>query len=223
VGINLESTGETSYNSEQVIKGIEEDRGGRVNIINTGVVKNATFRDKSINSIDSNAKSIEYKAEEKKVPGMLEADGDIWYELALSELKKYFIVNNKNYYMPINEDKRYAASFLDDEKIIKRKYSIIDIVGYINGKQTSFLCVDIEPDKKNRRKAMLILNKHSIIVEEKKLIQEILYTHLSSWKDDWKENIIIKQKDIEVMTHRHSNNIGSNIKTLMGKVFNDFR
>ena len=221
-GINLDSTGETSYNSQQVKKGIEEDRGGRISIVHTGIIKQATFRDKGINSTESNAKAIEYKVEENKIPGIIEADENGWYDLVLWELKKYFIVNNKNYFMPINEDKQYASSFLDNEKKIKRKYAIIDVTGLIDGKQVSFLYVDIEPDKLNRRKATLILNKNSIIVEEKKLIQEILYAHLPNWGDDWKENVIIKQKKIEVMTHKHSNNIFSNIKTLMNKVFNDF-
>ena len=221
-GINLDSTGETSYASQQVKKGIQEDRGGRLSIIHTDKVKQATFRETGINSIDSNAKSIKHKVEENKVPSIFEADGNIWYDSILIELNKYFIVSNKNYFMPNNDDKKYTGSFFDAEKKIKRRYAIITISAEIEETNFSFLYIDIEPDYKKHRKAALILNKNSIIVEEKKLVQEILYAHLPHWGDKWEENKTIKEKNIEVITHRHSGNVSSNIKTLMDKIFQKF-
>ena len=217
-GINLDSVGDSTYNSRQLKRGQEEDRGGRIHIIHIDKEKKATFRDKSMNNSESNAKSIKYKLENKQTPRVIEADGDIWYEDILIELKKYFFVTNQNYLMPINQDKKYTSSFLDNDKKNKRRYVIIDVNGELFGRKVSFLYIDIEKDELGRRKSTLILNQKSIIIDEKKLVQEILFAHISQWGDDWKENKIIKQKNIEVLTHRHSNNAGSNITTLIKKI-----
>jgi hypothetical protein len=221
-GINLDSTGESSYNSRQIKKGQEEDRGGRINTVYTDKESKVTFRDKSTNDSESNAKPIKRKLENNQTPGVIEVDGDIWYEEILIELKKYFTVNSQNYLMPINQDKKYTSSFLDKEKKKKRRYVIIEVSGELSGRQVSFLYIDIEKDEMKRRKFALILNKNSIIVDEKKLVQEILYTHLSQWGDIWTKNMIINQKNIQVIMHKHTKTTSSNVHELIKKILKNF-
>ena len=221
-GINLGSVGDGTYNSRQLKKGQEEDRGGRIQIIHTDKVKKATFRDKSISNLDANAKPIKFKQENDLVPGMIETEGDIWYEKILIEFKKYFEVNNQNYIMPINQDKKYASSFLDKDKKKRRRYVIIELNGEVNGSYLSFFYIDVEKDETKRQKSALILNKNSIIVDEKKLVQEILYAHVGQWGDIWKKNIIIKQRGIPLITHKHTKTISSNVQELIKKVLKEF-
>lgn len=140
----------------------------------------------------------------------------------LNELKKYFIVTNQNYLMPIDKDKKYTSSFLDNTKKDKRRYVIMDVNGGLFEENFSFFYIDIEKNKLRQQKSILIINKKSIMTDEKILVQEILFNHLHEWGHDWKENKIIKQKKIEVLTHSHSKNTNRNILNLIKKISKNF-
>lgn len=221
-GINLKSTGETTYEMEWVTKNEEEDRGGRIFVEPSNNVKKATFNQNKSGDKNAKAKSVKRQEEEPETPALEIAKGKNWFDEEVRELKKIFKVSYKKYNIPVHKKKKYTSSYKDNKKKQRRRYVVMKIDGVLEGKQRSFFYIDIEKDDKDRRKSALILNNKNIVHDVHTLIQQILFKHLKRWGKEWNMNPILKDKGLSFFTYRHSDNVKSSIQTLKNNVIKNF-